>query len=76
MSIRRRLALMICPELTPARTIDLGALRARDEARRAAHPCLMQDHGPGHHTAYCSRCRIYVSVALPNGCSVRPVRRF
>jgi hypothetical protein len=76
MSIRRRLALMICPELAPARVIDLDALRARDEARRAAHPCLMELHGPGRHNAYCVRCGRYVSVALPGACQAPAVRRF
>lgn len=75
MSLRRRLALLICPELRPLKTFDLDALRERQEARRAAHPCLMEAHGPGRHNAYCVRCGEYVSAALPEVCPARAPTR-
>jgi len=62
MSIRRRLALMICPELAPAR-------------RSFDRPCLMEAHGPGQVSAYCVRCGQNVSVALPEVCPARAPTR-
>lgn len=75
MSIRRRLALIICPELRPLLSYDAGALRERMAARRATHPCLMQEHGPGRRNAYCVRCGETVNVALPEVCPAQVKER-
>jgi hypothetical protein len=77
MSMRRRLALMICPELAPkvARLDEDAAIRAPfltvAEARRAAQPCQMDARGPGGKRVYCVRCGAYVNVALPEVCPAR-----
>lgn len=77
MSLRRRLALMICPELAPkgARLDEDAAIRAagrlKSEERRAAQLCQMDARGPGGKRVYCVRCGEYVNVALPEVCPAR-----
>jgi len=81
MSLRRRLALMICPELAPkgARLDEDAAIRAagrlKPEERRAAQPCQMEARGPGSKRVYCVRCGEYVNVALPDPCPARAPTR-